>query len=142
MLASIDEKSIFFMPHFNCINDNYDIINYKSDNVLCLFNSILKDPRFGTYKLYIVYFDSTKLNEYKEYCKEYNLSRIYFAYNYDLKYFSSCFSRCKYIFTDEIYNNYKLKKKGQKMKVIVLEHPMNSLMSRIKGIYILKSKLE
>ena len=115
ILTSIDERSIFFVPHFNCIKDKYDIINYKSDNVLCLFNSILRDPQFVMYKLYIVYFDSTKLGEYKEYCKEFDLSRITFVYQYDLKLFSSCFSKCKYVFTDEIYNNYKLKKKEQKI---------------------------
>lgn len=43
----VDMKSILFVPHLNCENDNYDINNYKSDNALCMFNSILKDSAFS-----------------------------------------------------------------------------------------------
>ena len=75
-------RNLFFIPHFNCSSDNYDIINYKSDNVLCLFNSILRDPKFIEYDLYIAIFDESKVGEYKQYCKRYDLSRFHFV-NYN-----------------------------------------------------------
>ena len=35
-------KAVFFYPHENCRLDGYDILNGESDNVLCLFNDIIK----------------------------------------------------------------------------------------------------
>lgn len=50
----VDSHSILFIPHENCKVDNYDVINYASDNALCLFNSIIRDPDFSSYKLTVV----------------------------------------------------------------------------------------
>ena len=52
-----EKNSLFFKPHSNCKNDNYDIINYHSDNVLTLFNSILNDERFKYYHISILVYD-------------------------------------------------------------------------------------
>lgn len=120
LFTRVDETSIFFIPHINCDNDNYDIINYKSDNVLCLFNSILRDSKFDNFDLYIAYFDETKLETYQDYCKPYNLERIHFVNYYDLVILSSNFYKCKYIFTDEIYRIYKFK--SDKQCVICLNY--------------------
>ena len=94
VFTRVNEKSILFVPHLNCANDNYDIINYKSDNVLCLFNSILRDSKFNDYQLYIAYFNQSKIEEYRQYCEQYNLNRIHFVYYYKLKDFYISFYKC------------------------------------------------
>lgn len=116
----VNMKSILFVPHLNCENDNYDIINYKSDNVLCLFNSILKDSAFSEYELYIAYFDQNNFEVYQRYCEQYNLARIHFIYYYSLQDIYTSFYKCRYIFTDEIYRTYRFKSK--KNKVICLNY--------------------
>ena len=65
-----NENSILFLPHNNCKTDNYDIINYKSDNVLCLFNSIIRDNSFSNYSLTIAYYDDSKLSIYEKYVSD------------------------------------------------------------------------
>ena len=115
LYTQIDNTSILFVPHMNCANDNYDIINYKSDNVLCLFNSILRDSNFADYHLYVAYFDETKLDEYLNYCKPFNASRVHFVNYYDYFILTANFLKCKYVFTDEIYRSYKFKNKKQKV---------------------------
>ena len=116
----VDEKSILFIPHLNCEKDNYDIINYKSDNVLCLFNSILKDSRFKNYHLYIAFFNQNKLEEYSQYCQQYNLERIHFVNYHNLKEIYSCFYKSKFVFTDEFYRSYRFK--SSKQNVVCLNY--------------------
>ena len=33
-------RNILCIPHTNCRNDNYDIINYTADNTLCYLNDL------------------------------------------------------------------------------------------------------
>lgn len=120
LISRIDNKYILFVPHSNCKNDNYDIINFRSDNVLCLFNSILRDPKYNDFHLCIAYFDESKIDDYKRYCDQYNLSRIHFLPYYNLIVFYTYFYKCRFVFTDEIYRNYKFK--SNKQKVICLNY--------------------
>jgi hypothetical protein len=62
-----ERKCILMIPHNNCKTDDYDIINYKSDNVLCLFNSIIRDKDFSDFKIIIAYYNESKLSQYKDY---------------------------------------------------------------------------
>ena len=48
------EKSIFIVPHHNCKTDKYDIINYSSDNALCLFNYLIREEKFCGYGIAVL----------------------------------------------------------------------------------------
>jgi len=64
-------KSILLIPHNNCKTDEYDIINYKADNVLCLFHSLIHDNDFADYTFIMAYYNETKLVQYKNYLSKY-----------------------------------------------------------------------
>lgn len=113
--SKISSKSILFIPHGNCKNDGYDIINCKSDNVLCLFNEILRDKEFNNYKLNVLYYDRKKLDEYLNYCKPYCLDRITFIHVEDILLYSKVFVKSSIIFTDEMYRDHYFKSKKQKI---------------------------
>ena len=84
-MTSKQERSILFYPHINCKYDNYDIFNYKSDNVLCLFIDIVNDDSFRGWDLYIVYYNQNKEFEYKRFAEEHKNNRIIFIYEEDTK---------------------------------------------------------
>lgn len=109
------ENYILFIPHINSSIDNYDILNPDSDNVLTLFNSILKDEKLKKLHLFLGYYNEDKLDEYRAYCQKnsihvvsyYNVSNILDLYN--------AFCKCNLIFTDETFRDYPLKTKSQKV---------------------------
>lgn len=104
-----------FIPHYNSFRDNYDILNPESDNVLCLFVSVLKDNRYMDRHLFLGYFDESRLSLYKDFCLKYNLDRItFFNINSRLEKNAS-FNKCPLIFTDETFLDYPTKLRSQKI---------------------------
>lgn len=108
-------KSIFFYPHINCKYDNYDVFNYKSDNVLCLFMDIVNDDSFRGWDLYIVYYTKSKEEEYKLFAEQHRGNRITFIYEEDAKSIRKAFYCTNLIYTDEMYRNYPYKLPTQKV---------------------------
>lgn len=109
-----DRKAIFFYPHKNCSIDGYDILNGESDNVLCLLNDMLRDPKFNDYHFFILYYHKDRLKSYKDYCKDFFPNRIHFVLNSDKvsKFKSLC--RCYTIFTDSDYTKVEYKVSTQR----------------------------
>ncbi len=93
-------KAIFFYPHTNCRIDGYDILNGDSDNVLCLFNDMVRDEKFNDYEFYILYYQDERLESYKEYCKNFHPERINFIRYRDKKGTRHAISKCFTVFTD------------------------------------------
>lgn len=114
-MTSKQERSILFYPHINCKYDNYDIFNYKSDNVLCLFIDIVNDDSFRGWDLYIVYYNQNKEFEYKRFAEEHKNNRIIFIYEEDTKGIRNAFYCTNLLFSDEMYRNYPYKLKSQKV---------------------------
>ena len=108
-------RSIFFYPHINCKYDNYDVFNYKSDNVLCLFMDIVSDDSFRGWDLYIVYYNKSKEEEYKLFAEQHKNKRITFIFEEDAKGIRKAFYCTDLIFTDEMYRNYPYKLSRQKV---------------------------
>ncbi len=109
-----DIDSIFFIPHFNCITDNYDVRNYKSDNVLCLFNAMLIDSRSKGKKFYLLCYSKSTIAEVKDYCLGKNANVELIDYN-NGRQFLKCFFKSSYIFTDEYLARYPYRVKQQKI---------------------------
>ncbi|GHU72169.1 teichoic acid biosynthesis protein B [Spirochaetia bacterium] len=120
-------KYVYFIPHDNCSTDKYDIINYRSDNVLSLFNYMLRDNRFDDYRFNIEITELEKTGDYSEYCKRINPKiAVNFLRNkkkshynknnilYLLKAYYFIF-RSSYIFTSSWYYNFIFKTKKQKI---------------------------
>lgn len=110
-----DIHDIFFCPSENCINDNYDVLNYRSDNVLCLFNKLLNETRYGFLRLHIVYHDKSKITLYKEFIANNSQNQVTFIYYQDRKHFIKSFKKCKLIFTDNYYHFYRFRTSNQKV---------------------------
>lgn len=116
VLTPKDKHAIFFIPHINCKNDCYDIINYHSDNVLCLLNRSLVDSRFSSYHLYILIYQEEKIADYDLYIKNKSFKGSYsFVLYDDKKSFFKAFKKSYYIFTDHYYFQYLYKTKRQKV---------------------------
>ena len=99
-LSRKNKEAILFIPHTNCKLDDYDILNGQSSNVLCLFNSILKDKQFKDFSLYIVYYNKEKLSLYQNYCQDFNLARVHFIFFEDSWSLLKAVAQCYTIFTD------------------------------------------
>ncbi len=110
-------KNIFFLPHHNCEKDNYDVINYQADNVLCLINHMLKQSKYNGYTFYIVHYNKQKEYDYVRYCETINSNiKCIFLYAPTTQHpiISNLFAfyHCQYAFTSDVYYNFisKLKK--------------------------------
>ena len=66
-----NQKTILCIPHVNCENDKYDIINYTGDNVLSYLHK-LKDQNTALKKFnfILVFYDETRRNLLLEYIDE------------------------------------------------------------------------
>lgn len=105
-------KSVLFIPHKNCQNDGYDIINFHADNVLCLIHYLFEAKCYSEYVFYIVVYDVNRIEGYKEYVKEKGyLGKIRFV-PYDSKERYWAYIKSSLIFTDNYYEPtiFKLKK--------------------------------
>lgn len=110
-----DKKSVFFLPHDNCRFDGYDILNGDSDNVLCLFNDIVRDDKFNSFQLYILVYDKEKITLYQEYCKNFLPERIHFVYWQNKIGCVKSISRCYTVFTDTDYARIEYKVASQRV---------------------------
>lgn len=112
------KNCVFFVPHHNCKHDHYDVINYESDNTLCLLNHMLRQHTFDGYTFYIVHYDKTKEASYYEYCKSINqLITCKFLYAPKterpiLKHLLA-FYHCQYAFCSDVYYDFTTKQKNQ-----------------------------
>lgn len=105
-------KSVLFIPHKNCKNDGYDIINYHADNVLSLLHYLLEAKCYSEYIFYIVVYDVNRIEGYKNYIKEKGyVGKIIFVL-YDSKERDRAYIKSNLIFTDNYYEPtiFKLKK--------------------------------
>ena len=115
-LVKKNQRSVFFISHVNCINDGYDIINYRSDNVLCLLNSVLNDNRFYDFHLNILIYDTNKKLVYDSYIKNSGFRGKYSLINYyNRKEFLGAFFYSSIVFTDNVLFKYLYKTKKQKI---------------------------
>lgn len=109
-----EKNRIVFLPHLNGKADCYDILNFHSDNVLCLFNYIIRCNDYNDYHLVLFYYDSLKLNEYKTYVNDINpVIKVTFV-PYSEKNVVKILLRSHKCFTDQAYYNFRFKIKKQK----------------------------
>lgn len=107
-------QAVFFYPHENCRLDGYDILNGESDNVLCLFNNIVRDPKFDDYEFYLLYYHDDRLQSYKDYCKDFHPERIHYVRFKDGKGTRKAIAKCYTIFTDSDYTRLPYKVSTQR----------------------------
>lgn len=133
-----DSKSVFLFPNEGGSVDGYNITNYNSDNVLCLANSLLKDPQYKSYQLYIVYFLDDELPKCEEYVQQYHPERVHFVkFKFDLNFFKA-YSKCVNIF---IANDYRLASyKSSKQNVICLNYWIGPMKGTFYGMKSIKLK--
>jgi len=113
----VENNSVMFIPHENGNIDGYDIINYHSDNVYCLFNYMLRQEKYSHYTFYLLVDNVEKIPEYSEYCasKSRGVKVIYLNKNLNSKLFFSSFARCRVIFTTHMFLSFGLKRKQQEV---------------------------
>ena len=112
-LTSKKDKSALFFPHENCMFDNYDVFNYRSDNVLVLLNYVLNEEKYRDWSISVVYYNDNRLGDYLNYCKERGLSNVSFvSYNSKRDVFKA-FCRSRLVFTDNYYTPKRYKTAGQ-----------------------------
>ena len=114
--ARKSQHTLFFIPHDNCINDRYDIINYHSDNVLCLLHKIIGDRRFDGYHINLLVYDAGRKNEYEAYIRNKGFKgALTLVDNKDRIAFFNAFKRSGVIFTAHYYHKYLYKTGNQKV---------------------------
>ena len=114
--ARKDERTLFFIPHDNCINDRYDIINYHSDNVLCLLHKVICNRRFDGYHINLLIFDTDKRDEYEAYIRRQGFNgKLTLVDNTNRLAFFNAFIKSGFIFTTHYYHKYLYKSRKQKL---------------------------
>lgn len=115
LLTKKDKNTVFFIPHVNCKNDGYDVINYRSDNVLCLINYMTQSDDYTNYSLNILVYREDKDDTYINYMRERGFKgTINIVHDSNDNEFIKAFTHSYYIFTDEFYRTYPYKVKKQK----------------------------
>lgn len=76
LIVHKNKKNIFAIPHPNCFKDDYDVINYGSDNVLCVINYFLQNKYNKKLKIFIVNYKSKNIKKYKDYIRNKNNKNI------------------------------------------------------------------
>lgn len=106
-------NNILFLPHKNCKNDNYDIINYQSDNVLCLINYLISTDSYNNYRFFIRIYDDSKKEEYANYIRNKGFKgEVDFISIDDSWSLIKAFLKSRFILSDNFYepNLYKIKR--------------------------------
>ncbi len=96
-------KSVLFVPHKNCKNDGYDIINYQADNVLALIHFLLDEGSYTDYVFYLIVYDVDKIEKYKQYIKEKGYICTIKFVPFDSVERDIAYIKSKYVFTDNYY---------------------------------------
>lgn len=124
------KRGITFIPHTNmCRNDNYSIVNYKSDCALSFLNYILENSLFKDRTISVAISKNNDYNQISKYVKEkfsgYNISfykvldPIEFNRN-SIKEFISFFnaiSKSSHVFTSQTYRLLPLLRSNKIVKV-------------------------
>ena len=114
-LFFVKQKKVIFLPHSNGKADHYDIINYRSDNVLCLLNYVLRHNKYIDYELVCFIFDETKINNYNNYIDELGTScRLKFIKYSQFRVVRELLTS-RLCFTDQGYYDFTFKLKSQKI---------------------------
>lgn len=109
------ENSVFIVPHHNCKTDRYDIINFSSDNALCLFNYLIRDKKYSDYFIAIVIDDYSRVREYESYVYGINNNiQVEFVKRekYSIRYIK-LFNNCRYIFSTTEFELFPYRVKKQ-----------------------------
>lgn len=113
-LTAKKRNSVFFYPHPNCKNDHYDIINYHSDNVLCLFNYMISHHEYDHLTYYVVIYDTNKLESYNNHVGDINGSaKVIFIDEMNKAQMAKYASKASKIFTDTGHTFFRYKTSGQ-----------------------------
>lgn len=113
LFVSKKHNNVLFLPHKNCKNDNYDVINYQSDNVLCLFNYLISTDKYNNYRFDIRIYDDSKKGEYVNYIRNKGFKgEVGFISSNDSRSLIKAFLKSSVIFSDNFYEPslYKIKK--------------------------------
>ncbi len=105
--------NVLFLPHKNCKNDSYDIINYQSDNVLCFINYLISTDKYNNYRFFIRIYDDSKKEEYANYIRNKGFKGdVDFISNDDSWSLLKAFLKSRVIFSDNFYEPslFKIKK--------------------------------
>lgn len=113
-LTPKDKKSIVFLPHHNGKADGYDIINYRSDNVLCLFNYIIRTNEYNDHHLILFYYDKAKKLQYENYVREVNANINVTFVDYSEINVVRTLLKSWVCFTDQAYYNFRFKLSKQR----------------------------
>ena len=119
-----DSKSILMIPHNNNKTDGYDIINYKSDNVLCLFNNIIRDKDFSDYKIVVAYYNESKLSQYQDYVLNFASNITVSFVNANKRFYViKAFMHTLLCVTAHVHFNFTFKTKKQKVICLSYYNP-------------------
>lgn len=110
------DNYVFFYPHPNGRVDGYDIVNYHSDNVLCLINYVVAHKEYSHLNLIIVVFDRNKISQYQKYLNDINPNqKVCFVDEKDRKRVIRLAAQSKFIFTDTGHTYFRYKTKEQQL---------------------------
>ena len=118
-------------PHGNCKNDNYDLLNYSSDNALCLLRAMLNDDRFTSYKFSVVCYNKNKINDYIKCCEQLKNNNVVFILPKSIS-FIYRFFRASCIITDTPFHAFSYKTKKQKIICLGYYTPFKDDFGHIK----------
>lgn len=111
----VDNYSIMFIPHENGDIDGYDIINYHSDNVYCLFNYMLRQEQYSHYTFYLLVSNMEMFNKYEEYCVRNSRGAkvIFIKKDLNTRQFFNSFAHCRVVFTTHMFLSFGIRRKQQ-----------------------------
>lgn len=130
---------IYAVPHTNCRKDCYDIINYKSDNLLCVINACIRKDCFPCMKIYLECFSEERMELIKNYLHQNNVSKLKVIpilsaktatkiKMHKIRFLRNILLRfsCKYWFSDTPYVHFHEKNKNQKFICFNYSTPLKS----------------
>lgn len=106
-------RSLLFIPHKNCHNDNYDIINYTGDNALVLCHYFLSKTKFDG-PISLVYYNEDNLSQYTEYIIQFGKD-VSFVNGNSRWNLIKAFIKCNVCFTCDPHYNFSYKINKQKV---------------------------
>lgn len=110
------DNYVFFYPHPNGRVDGYDIVNYHSDNVLCLVNYVVAHKEYSHLNLIIVVFDRNKISQYQKYLNYINPNqKVCFVDEKDSHRVIRLAAKSKLIFTDTGHTYFRFKTNKQQL---------------------------
>lgn len=65
------KRRVYIAPHSNCLTDKYDLVNYSSDNVLCVLNHFKEEHASFKSTFYLEYHSKERFKVLKEEIQKY-----------------------------------------------------------------------